>query len=466
MGHSGNTLLGGDDFDDILVKYCIQSFKKEFKIDINNRNKEDLKVRIRLKIACERAKRILSFQPETRISIESLYNGNDLLLAITRAKFEDLCREKFKEMVKPIEDALKFSGLNKKDIDEIVLVGGSTRIPKVEEMIKEFFGKNKKICKSINPDEVVAYGATLQAAISMNVEAVSDILINDVCSHSLGVAAVRNNMNYIFDKLIENGTNIPYEFEKEYTTRYDNQKSVLIQIFEGENEFCRNNRLLGEFYLNNITKAKKGVPKIKVKFDIDEDSILHVTAKETISGSTNSIDIKCNKGIMQQDDINKMIKKLQNKNDFEVNKIDQEEKELVEKKNLLKQDCVGAENLPSLKEIEKIQEKLIEISLNKSNKNNIDKRYRNVKFLFNLYNHYFISYYNEYKSMSNEYVTKIKKYMDIFKNDESYYLKSLVLIFKDDNYENRKFPSSLLLHKFIYAVFKKFKKYKNFVMLL
>jgi hypothetical protein len=162
-----------------------------------------------------------------------------------------------------------------------------------------------------------------------------------------------------------------------------------------------------------------------------------VTAKETISGSTNSIDIKCNKGIMQQDDINKMIKKLQNKNDFEVNKIDQEEKELVEKKKLLIQDYKDTKNLPSLKEIEKIQEKLIEISLNKSNKNNIDKRYRNVKFLFNLYNYFFISYYNEYKSMSNEYVTKIKKYMDIFKNDESYYLKSLILIFKDDNYENR-----------------------------
>ena len=437
LGHSGNTLLGGDDFDDILVKYCLQAFKKEFKIDINNRNKEDLKARKRLKIACERAKRILSFQPETRISIESLYNDNDLLLAITRAKFEDLCREKFKEMIKPIEDALKFSGLNEKDIDEIVLVGGSTRIPKVEEMIKEFFGGDKKICKSINPDEVVAYGATLQAAISMNVEAVSDVLINDVCSHSLGIAVVRNNKNDIFDKLIENGTNIPYEFENEYTTLYDNQTSVLIQIFEGEKKFCRNNRLLGKFYLNNITKAKKGVPKIKVKFDIDEDSILHVTAKETISGSTNSIDIKCNKGIMQQDDINKMIKKLQNKNDFEVNKIDQEEKELVEKKKLLIQDYKDTKNLPSLKEIEKIQEKLIEISLNESNKNNIDKRYRNVKFLFNLYNYFFISYYNEYKSMSNEYVTKIKKYMDIFKNDESYYLKSLVLIFKDDNYENR-----------------------------
>ena len=437
LGHSGNTLLGGDDFDDILVQYCIQAFKKEFKIGINNRNIEDIKARKRLKIACERAKKILSFQPETRISIESLYNDNDFLLPITRAKFEDLCREKFKEMIEPIKEALKFSGLDKDEIDEIVLVGGSTRIPKVEEKIKDFFGNNKKICKSINPDEVVAYGATLQAAISMNVEALNDILINDVCSHSLGIAVIRDNVNDIFDKLIENGTNIPYEYENNYTTVYDNQTSVLIQIYEGENEFCRNNRLLGKFELTNITNAKKGVPKIKVKFDIDEDSILHVTAKETISGSINSIDIKCDKGVMHQEEIDKMIKKLENKNDFEENKINQEEKELVEKRKFLIRDYKDTKSLPSLKEIEKIQEKLIEISLNKSNKNNIDKKYANVKFLFNLYNFFFKNYYDEYKSLSSKYLVKIKKYMDIFKKDESYYLKSLVLIFKDDKYTER-----------------------------
>lgn len=386
MGHSGNTLLGGDDFDDILVKYCIQVFKKEFKIDINNRNSEDLKARKRLKIACEKAKKLLSLELETRITLESLYNDNDLQLSITRAKFEDLCREKFKEMIIPIEDALKFSGLEKEDIDEIVLVGGSTRIPKVEEKLKEFFGERKKICKSINPDEVVAYGATLQAAVSMKVEAMNDILINDVCSHSLGIAFMREGEKDIFDKLIENGTNIPYEFENDYTTAYDDQKSVLIEIFEGENEFCRNNRLLGKFTLNNITKAKKGVPQIKVKFEIDEDSILHVTAKESISGAINSIEIKYDKGIMQQDEINKMIKKLENKKDFEENKIDQKEKELTEKKKLIIQDYKDTRNLPSLKELEKIQEKLIEISLNDFNKNNIDKRYKNIKFLFNLYN--------------------------------------------------------------------------------
>ena len=437
LGHSGNTLLGGDDFDDILVKYCIQAFKKEFKIDINNRNSQDLKARKRLKNACERAKKILSFEPETRISIESLYNDNDLQISITRAKFEDLCREKFKEMIIPVEEALKCSILEKDDIDEVVLVGGSTRIPKVEEKLKEFFGEKKKFCKSINPDEVVAYGATLQAAISMKVEAMNDILINDVCSHSLGIAVMRDGEKDIFDKLIENGTNIPYEFESDYTTAYDDQTRVLIEIFEGENEFCRNNRLLGKFTLNNITKAKKGVPRIKVKFEIDEDSIVHVTAKESISGAINSIDIKYDKGIMEQNEINQMKKKLENKADFEENKINQKEKELVEKKKFLIQEYKDTRNLPSLKELEKIQEKLIEISLNELNKNNIDKRYKSVKFLFNLYNFFFTNNYNEYKNLSNEYLAKIKKYMEIFKNDEPFYLKSLVLIFKEDNFSNR-----------------------------
>lgn len=388
LEHSGNTLLGGEDFDDILVQYCIQAFKKEFKIGINNRNIEDIKARKRLKIACERAKKILSFQPETRIIIESLCNDNDFLLSITRTTFEDLCKEKFEEMIEPIKEVLKISGLDKDEIDEIVLVGGSTRISKVEEKIKNFFVKKKKknICKSINPDEVVAYGATLQVAISMNVEALNDILINDVCSHSLGIAVMRDNVNDIFDKLIENGTYIPYEYENDYTTVYDNQTSVSIQIYEDENEFCQKNTLLGKFQLTNIINAKKGVPKIKVKFYMDEDSILHVTAKETISGSINFIDIKCDKGVMHQEEIEKMIKKLENKNDFEENKINQEEKELVEKRKFLIQDYKDTKSLPSLKEIEKIQEKLIEISLNKSNKNNIDKKYANVKFLFNLYN--------------------------------------------------------------------------------
>ena len=439
LGHSGNVHLGGDEFDDILVKYCIQNFKQQYKIDINTRSGEDIQARKRIKIACERAKQILSFEQETRISIESLYNDKDLQLNITRAKFEELSKEKFKEMIIPVEKALDCSGLEKEDIEEIILVGGSTRIPKVEEKLLEFFGGNKKICKSINPDEVVAYGATIQAAISMNEEAVNDVLINDVCSHSLGISIMRGNEKDIFHKLIENGTNIPYEFENIFTTTYDNQKSVAIEIFEGENEFCRNNRLLGKFILQNITKAKKGIPKIKVKIQIDEDSIVHVTAREDISGVTNSIDIKSDKGTMQDEEIKKMKKKLERKEDFEEIHINQKEKELTEEKKLLIQDYKNNRSLSTLKELEKILEKLIEISIDEYNKNNIDKKFKNVKALFNLYNYFFITYFDEYKNLTNNYLTKIKQYMELFKNDEAYYLKRLVLIFKDDKYENRIF---------------------------
>lgn len=439
LGHCGNTHLGGDDFDDILVEYCIKKFNKKYKIPINNRNEEDIRARMRLKIACERAKKFLSSESETKIKIESLYNNKDLFLRIKRSKFEKKCKEKFlfEEMIKPIEDALKFSKLGKKDIDEIVLVGGSTRIPKVEETIKNFFGGKKKICKSINPDEVVAYGATLQAAISMKVEAVSNVLVNDVCSHSIGISIWKGKEKGLFDKLIENATHIPYEVESTYSTAYDNQKSVLIEIYEGENKYCQHNRLLGKFILTNITKAKKCVPQIKVNFRIDEDSILHVTAKESISGATNSLDIKYDKGAMQQDEIIKMQKKLENKKDFKENKIDEKEKELTKQKRLLMQNYKKTNNFDYLKKIEKIQEDLIDIIIKNFNKNDIDKRYNNVKFLFKLYNLLFTKKYNEYKKLSKEYLVKIKKYMDVFKKDDLTYVKSLLYIFKDDNHAER-----------------------------
>lgn len=226
-------------------------------VELNTRNKEDIKARKRLKIQCERLKRILSHEYEAKITFESLYNDKDLQLRISRAKFEELCKEKFQEMIKPIEKVLKISELQKKDIDEILLVGCSTRIPKIEKDLLEFFGNNVQICKSINPDEVVAYGASLQAAISMNVEIMDDVLINDICSHSLGLAVIKGSKFDVFDKMIKNGTNIPYEIEKEYSTHYDYQENALIRIYEGENEFCYNNRLQGKFTLNNITKAKK-----------------------------------------------------------------------------------------------------------------------------------------------------------------------------------------------------------------
>lgn len=269
-----------------------------------------------------------------------------------------------------------------------------------------------------------------------------DVLINDICSHSLGISVVRNLFANIyipdmFDKLIKNGTNIPYDVEKEYTTLRDYQTSVTIQIYEGENDFCINNRLLGKFTLENITKEKKGVPKIKVKFLIDDDSILHVTATETISGATNSISIKHNKAIMKEDEINLMKKKLENKTDFEETKINLKEKEICEKKRLKIQEFRETKTLSSLKEIEKLTEELVEISLDNFNKNNLEKKFYHVKYLFQIYNYLFNEYFDEYKNKSNEYLKKIKKYMEIFKEEDPYYLKNLVLIFKDDKYNNR-----------------------------
>jgi len=438
LGHSGNVLIGGDDFDNLLVDHCIQKFRNEYKIDINTRNESAIKARKRLKIACERAKKILSYQTQANINIESLYNDKDFQYTITRARFENLCKDIFKELIKPIDQALNVSNLEKNEIEEVVFVGGSSRIPKVEEIIRNYFGKNIKICKSINPDEIVAYGATLQAAICLREEKMSDILINDICSHSLGIMVYSGKEKYDeFYKMIKNGTNIPYEVEDIFTTIYDGQNEVCFQIFEGENELCRNNRLLGEFTLSGISKAEKGVPRIKAKIEIDGDCIIHVTAKEELTGASNSLDIKYDKGIMSKEEIKNMKEKMEKKQDFEKSKQNEKEKELVEKLKLLRDDFEKNENIAILKEIEDIQEQIVEISLDKNNKNNLDKQFKEVKRLFKLYNYEFTAYFNEYKNLTNKYLEKIKKYMSLFKDADAYYLKALVIIFKDDTYINR-----------------------------
>ena len=440
LGHSGNVLLGGDDIDNILVDYCIKEFKKEYGIDINTRNTKDIKARKRLKNICEKAKKILSYETQTYINIDSLYDDKDFQKEITRALFEELCKKKFKELIPPIEQALNVSKIEKKDIEEVLFVGGSSRIPKMEEIVREFFGKDIKICKSINPDEIVAYGATLQAAIVLRAEKVNDVLINDICSHSIGIKVFRpNDTDPDFSELIENGTNIPFEVEKEYTTAYDNQEDVLIQIFEGEEELCIKNRLLGKFTLSGISKARKGVPTIKVKIEIDGDSIIHVTAKEEESGKSNSLDIKYDKGVMNNEEIQKMKDRLAKQSDFEKSKINEKEKELTEKLRLLIQDYETNLTLETLKEIVKLQEELVEITLDKKNKNNSDKQYNMVKKLFKLYNYIFVTYFEQYKNQTDEYLKKIKKYMSFFKITENSnnYLTSLAKIFKDDKYFNR-----------------------------
>ena len=440
LGHSGDVLLGGDDFDNILVNYCIKKFRDEFKIDINTRNTKDIKARKRLKNVCEKAKKILSYENQTNINLDNLYDDKDFQITITRALFEELCKQKFKELIPPIEQALKVSKLDKKDIEEVLFVGGSSRIPKIEEIVREYFGKNIKICKSINPDEIVAYGATLQAAIVLRADKVNDVLINDICSHSIGIKLYRENeFAPDFSKMIENGTNIPFEVENDYTTAFDNQKEVLIQIFEGEDDLCMNNRLLGKFNLTGISIAKKGEPNIKVKIEIDGDSILHVTAKEEKSGAISSLDIKYDKGVMNNEEIKKMKERLNKNNEFDKTIINQKEKELLEKMKLLAQDYENKPDLSTLKEIEKIQEQLVEISLDKNNKYNTDKQFDSVKKLFKLYDYIFSNHFEQYKKLYKEYLNKIKKYMSFFKitGNSNNYLTILAKIFKKDKYEQR-----------------------------
>ena len=202
--------------------------------------------------------------------------------------------------------------------------------------------------------------------------------------------------------MIENGTNIPYEVEQEYTTIYDDQKEVLIQIFEGENKLCINNRLLGKFILSGISKAKKGEPKIKVKIEIDGDSIIHVKASEEKSGAINSLDIKYDKGVMNKEEINKMKDRLNKKNEFEKTIINQKEKELIEKMYLSVQNYEQNPDLSTLIEIEKIQEQLVEISLDINNKYNSDKQFNTVKKLFKLYDYIFSTHFEEYKKLYKE----------------------------------------------------------------
>ena len=442
-GHSGNTLLGGDDFDNKLIEHCINKFEKENNIKINRDSKDGKEALKRLKIVCEETKKILSTEKNHRIIIQSLYKNDDLNLKIDRVTFNHLCREYFEKIKEPIYEALKSSGFKKEDINEILLVGGSTRIPKIKEIISDYFGEKIKINDSINPDEVVAYGATLQAAICMKEKSLKEVIIYEVLSHSIGTDIIENDVNEepIVDILIKKGNVIPFKKGKVYSTVSDYQTSVSIQVYEGENKFCKDNTCLGGFYLNNIHKDKKGDTKIRMTIEIDQNSIIHVSAEEEVSGEKNSIDIKYKKGILRKEELKEVEKRLKNKDDYEITVYNEEEKELIKDKILLGKIFLDEKSLVSLMEMKNIQEKLVEISLNESNKNNFDKKFRNIKFLFKYYNFLFKKQYekeNEEEGEKDEYyVSKIKKYLDIFKNDQPFYIKTLIFIFKDNNLEKR-----------------------------